>query len=518
LVSDSLKPKPGISQVLLGIGSDDGGEPQKVAVDLLRDLAYLFKHSSLKVKMAKTFASEDEEAIRQLRTIFSQILEQVLTIGDSVQSMKLVSQANGDVLAALFGTLTLVDFLDTIEVLLERPNDELRRKVLRLLEGRLRQNPERDSASQIRVLDFLPTLVDIIRSSTDILLKHAAVACIDRIAEKYGKKDPSRVVGAAQVVASEACIGQTDDRIRIMGVLCLASMAETLGQVMIPALPEALSRSLALLELSLEEGKENSRLHDAVFSLFSALFVHIPYMISGPHLDKILILSCKSANAEDCEDESRQEALKMMARKVDMAATLGAVDRNWQYAVQAGPVAAKETLEVVSLAVEKHPKSATGKNIGVLSSILFKAFDLRREQLALGEKATFDATDVDEIEDALNDVTIKMIYKLNDTTFRPIFAKMLDWATSGLPKKDSQGSWARLTTFYKFLQVFFGTLQVCYHFSAKVSSPLTKIVYRHWLCQLYHRKRGFRPRQGQSNRQEHQVSMVSHNAFAPQCL
>ncbi|KAH1668512.1 snoRNA-binding rRNA-processing protein utp10 [Aspergillus fumigatus] len=459
LVSDSLKPKPGISQVLLGIGSDDGREPQKVAVDLLRDLAYLFKHSSLKVKMAKTFASEDEEAIRQLRSTFSQILEQVLTIGDSVQSMKLVSQANGDVLAALFGTLTLVDFLDTIEVLLERPNDELRRKVLRLLEGRLRQNPERDSASQIRVLDFLPTLVDIIRNSTDILLKHAAVACIDRIAEKYGKKDPSRVIGAAQVVASEACIGQTDDRIRIMGVLCLASMAETLGQVMIPALPEALSRSLALLELSLEEGKENSRLHDAVFSLFSALFVHIPYMISGPHLDKILLLSFKSANAEECEDDSRQEALKMMARKVDMAATLGAVDRNWQYAVQAGPVATKETLEVVSLAVEKHPKSATGKNIGVLSSILFKAFDLRREQLALGANATFDAADVDETEDALNDVTIKMIYKLNDTTFRPIFTKMLDWATSGLPKKDTQGSLARLTAFYKFLQVFFGTLQ-----------------------------------------------------------
>lgn len=460
LVSDSLKPKPGISQVLLGIGSDDGREPQKVAVDLLRDLAYLFKHSSLKVKMAKTFASEDEEAIRQLRSTFSQILEQVLTIGDSVQSMKLVSQANGDVLAALFGTLTLVDFLDTIEVLLERPNDELRRKVLRLLEGRLRQNPERDSASQIRVLDFLPTLVDIIRNSTDILLKHAAVACIDRIAEKYGKKDPSRVIGAAQVVASEACIGQTDDRIRIMGVLCLASMAETLGQVMIPALPEALSRSLALLELSLEEGKENSRLHDAVFSLFSALFVHIPYMISGPHLDKILLLSFKSANAEECEDDSRQEALKMMARKVDMAATLGAVDRNWQYAVQAGPVATKETLEVVSLAVEKHPKSATGKNIGVLSSILFKAFDLRREQLALGANATFDAADVEETEDALNDVTIKMIYKLNDTTFRPIFTKMLDWATSGLPKKDTQGSLARLTAFYKFLQVFFGTLQV----------------------------------------------------------
>ncbi|EAW06964.1 snoRNA-binding rRNA-processing protein UTP10 [Aspergillus clavatus NRRL 1] len=459
LVTDSLKAKPSISQVLLGIGSDDGREPQKVAVDLLRDLAYLFKHSSLKVKMAKAFASEDEEVIGQIRALFSRILEQVLTIGDSVQSMKLVGQANSDVLGALFGTLTLVDFLDTIEVLLQRPSDELRRKVLRLLEGRLRQNPERDGASQIRVLDFLPTLVDIVRSSPDILLKHAAVACIDRIAEKYGKKDPSRVVSAAQVVASEACIGQEDDRIRIMGVLCLASMADVLGQAMIPALPEALSRSLALLEVSLEKGKENSRLHDATFSLFSALFVHIPYMISGPILDQILLLSFKSANAEDCEDDGRQEALRMMARKVDMAATLGAVDRNWQYAVQAGPAAAKETLEVVSLAIEKHPKSATGKNIGVLTSILFKVFDLRREQLALGSKATFEMADIEEIEESVNDVTIKMIYKLNDSTFRPIFTKLQDWAIAGLPKKDTQGSLARLTTFYKFLQVFFGTLQ-----------------------------------------------------------
>ena len=52
-----------------------------------------------------------------------------------------------------------------------------------------------------------------------------------------------------------------------------------------------------------------------------------------------------------------------------------------------------------------------------------------------------------------------MIYKLNDTTFRPVFTKLLEWATAGLSKKDAQGNLARLTTFYKFLQVFFGTLQ-----------------------------------------------------------
>lgn len=461
LVTDSLRPKPGISQVLLGIGSDDGREPQKVAVDLLRALAYLFRHSSIKSKMAKALAVEGGEESEQIRSYFSQILTQILTIGDTMQEMKAVSQASGEVLSALFGTLSLIDFLDTIEILLQRPGDELRRKVLRLLEGRLRQNPERDSPSQNRMLDFLPTLVTIVESSPDILLKHAAVACIDRITEKYGKKDPSKVIPASKAIAGQSCIGQEDDRIRIMGVLCLASMAEVLGQAMIPALPDALNRSLSLLEVSMEAGKENARLHDAVYSLFSALFVHLPYMISASHLDQILLLSFRSAGSEELEDESRQEALRLMARKADLAATFGVVNRNWTQAVAAGPEATKETLETLSLAIEKHPKSATMKNLPVLTEILFKAFDLRREQVALGSKAKFDADDLEEAEEIVNDVTIKMIYKLNDSTFRPIFTKLFDWATTGISKKDRHGDVSRLTTFYKFLEVFFGTLQVC---------------------------------------------------------
>lgn len=461
LVSDSLKPKPGISQVLLGIGSDDGRDAQSICVDLLRDLAHLFKHSSLKSKLETAFESDDEVA-DQSRACFSRVLTQVLSIGEAVQSMKPVNQACGEVLGSLFSTLSLVDFLDTIEVLLQGPNDELRRKVLRLLETRLRQNPERDNLSQIRVLDFLPTLVGIVESSPDILLKHAAVSCIDRITDKYGRKDPSKVIAAARVVASESCLGQSDDRIRYMGVLCLASMAEVLGQAMIPALPDTLKRSLELLELSLVSGKENSRLHDAVFTLFSALFVHLPFMISAGHLDKMMLLSFKSANAdiEESSDESRQESLRLMARKVDVGATLGAVDRNWQHAIQAGPIAVNEILEVVTIAVDKHPKSTIAKNVGVLTKILFKAFDLRREQIALGDKAIFESTAIDEAEVALNDVTIKMIYKLNDSTFRPIFLKFVEWATTG--SKDELARISRLTTFYKFLEVFFGTLQVSF--------------------------------------------------------
>jgi U3 small nucleolar RNA-associated protein 10 len=461
-VSDSLKPKPGISQVLLGIGNEGASDPHEVAEVLLRSLSYLLKHSSLGPKMAVVYASDGKDAAAIIRSIFSQILEQILTLGDTVQGSKPLTYACGDILGSVLGTLSLVDFLDTVEELLQRPDDDLRRKVLRLLESRVRQNPERDSASQNRVLNFVSVLVDIVQNSPDILLKHAAVACLDRISEKYGKKDTGKVVVAAQVIAGDACIGQSDDRIRVMGVLCLASMAEVLGEAIIPALPDTLSRSLSLLEGSLKDGEENEKLHNAVFSLLSALFIQVPFMLSGTYLDRILQLSLVSAKsgfpAES--DDARRDMLKLLARKADVKESFGAVERNWAFAVKQGPTAVREALDVISIAIEKHPKSATVKNVGILSKFFHKAFDLRREQVC-SEDAQYEESELEDVENIVSDVAIKMIYKLNDTSFRPMFVELVEWATNGLPKKDALGRLMRLTSFYKFLESFFATLKVC---------------------------------------------------------
>lgn len=62
------------------------------------------------------------------------------------------------------------------------------------------------------------------------------------------------------------------------------------------------------------------------------------------------------------------------------------------------------------------------------------------------------------IEEATNDVALKMIYKLNDAAFRPIFSQLMDWAVS-LPKKDTTGRSLRLLSVYGFLLSFFGSLK-----------------------------------------------------------
>lgn len=290
--------------------------------------------------MTQYFESDTSETAQKVHSLFSSILEHLLSLSEAVRSIKPISNACGRALSTFLGTLSLVDFIDTIEVLLQRPGDELRRKVLRLLENRLESSNNKDKTSYTRSLEFLSTLLNIVQTSDDILLKHAAVACIEKISEKYGKKDLDKVVEAATIISGDKCIGETDNRIRVMGLLCIASMVEVATDAIIPILPVALPRSLALLEVSMEPKEGNPQLHDAAYSVLSALLVHVPWMVSAEYLDRILQLSAKSAYAALSEDahENRREALQLFAKKVEMQQVFGAVERNWTFATTQGPV------------------------------------------------------------------------------------------------------------------------------------------------------------------------------------
>jgi len=114
---------------------------------------------------------------------------------------------------------------------------------------------------------------------------------------------------------------------------------------------------------------------------------------------------------------------------------------------------------VLSTAIEKSPKSAIATNVERLRTVFFKAFDLRRNQFSNPTDDSYEEEEVSRVEAIANDVAIKMIYKLNDSTFRPFFINLVEWATTGLPKKDATGRMLRLTTFYAFLSHFFETLK-----------------------------------------------------------
>ncbi len=337
LVSDVLKQKPSISGMLLSKSDSNVKDPNRIALNQLFLLPHLLSQRKLIDQVAKLLERDDMDSSR-IRDLYSALLENLLAFADTVKDDKRLHSACGDVLDSLLCLLSTSEFVKAVESLLDRPNDDLRRKVLRSLEVRIDQENQSNAQSRLAMLNFLPQLTAIIRESSDILFKHTAVACVDKISEKYGKKDLEAVAAAAQTIASAHCLGQEDARLRVMALLCLASLVEILREAIVPVLPVAITKALDYIEGSLEEDEEDQKLHNAAYAFISALVHRLPYMISGAYLDKLLFISYDSAETELDEesDESRIQCLQLTAKQVDAKSMFGALARSWDSAAQSG--------------------------------------------------------------------------------------------------------------------------------------------------------------------------------------
>lgn len=189
-------------------------------------------------------------------------------------------------------------------------------------------------------LGFLPRLQSLIEQSANLKIKDTAMTCIDRIVEKYGKKDADGVMLCATMITGDhgALTGAVS--LRVSAFLCLATIVEAVGEVFIPILPIAYSKAIHNLGESIGEETENARLHNAVFAFFETLLLNIPWMVTGSDLDRLLIASYESANAEMGEecDKARFAALSLIPKKVSAKECFAALDRTWTNAVTEGPI------------------------------------------------------------------------------------------------------------------------------------------------------------------------------------
>lgn len=474
LAADMLKSKPDLSATLFG-KKEGEEEINKTVLKQLTLLPHILANRSLKREIRK-LAERDDMETAKVRELYAQLLEDILTVADTVKSRRALHARCGDALANLLNLLSVSEFIKSVEALLDRPNVGLRQKVLRALETRVDSEGQADTQSRAALLAFLPQLTAVIRDSNDMLYKHTAITCVDKISEKYGKKDLEAVTAAASTIASKHCLGQGDRRLRIMALLCLASLVDVLQDGIVPVLPSAIPQTLEYLANSINGVDSDVELHNACYALLTALAQHLPYMISGAYLDQLLAVSNKSAESplDDEDHDNRKHCLYFLAKQLDAKVLFTALQKNWSCAIDNGFgvsiclsllhtltetdnfQAIDEFIHVLGLGIEKHSKASVAKNVSSLSAIFLGTFDLRRLEHAKGHN---NSDRLASAEDAINDVILKMVYKLNDAVFRPIFSQLIEWPSTGLSKSESVGITLRLQSVYGFLYKFFDNLK-----------------------------------------------------------
>ncbi len=186
----------------------------------------------------------------------------------------------------------------------------------------------------------MPQLTKIIEESDDEPLRRVAVVCTDQIVEIFGRKDVDAVFAAATTISSSRCLASAEKNVVVASLLCLATMAEVLGEAFIPSIPQSLPTIMDHLAASLDEDAEDPRLHNACYAFVTSLLLYLPLVVSGTYLDRFLKVSYESANAEmgdECNN-IRTEALNLVAKSLMPKDCFAALDRTWTNAMAEGPL------------------------------------------------------------------------------------------------------------------------------------------------------------------------------------
>ena len=457
---DSFKPEPRMTSQILS--SDRGKEREVTCGSLIRLSSHLLVSPQLSNRLAKAL-SKDDGGAAEVRRLYSRMVEQGLHLTEEAKLNPILHRSCSSLLHALSDFLPLSASLSSLHPLLEHENEALRRQVLRSFEQRIKSARPGDAVTEKACFDLLPRLLSLLDNSQDALLKRTAIAVIDRIADKYGKRNTTAVSKAATAISSNSCLGSEDQQLQVMALLCIITLVEVLRESIVPVIPSILRRSLDLLALSvLPNEDQRPQTHNAVFRFFDALFLYLPWIVTGEHLHRLLELSYESA-CSDMDDECdrvRAASLDLVAKQVDAHECIDALCHTWGEAVNKGVNPVLEHLKVLEKVIERHPKATIVKESQLLMKHILAVMDLRRTQEHPHGSFLWSAQHLQRVESTSDEITIQMIYKLNDTHFRPLFVKMSDWATELRSKKERTAKTCRELSWFSFLQHFFRTLEV----------------------------------------------------------
>lgn len=447
LVADAVGPKSKVSDTLFSLNEKQPPQIDTTVNNLLSSLADLTTEKSLRSHIGRAFRKSRDAS--KPRSLFADIVEATIQISKSksaVENRRLYETCRR-VLANCLDVLPTGDLAKSSELLLANLNSQVQVAAIKAMEVRAESVTQNDQHSVTSLLSFLPKINELFGRTLDVDVKNTAISCVDSIVERFGKKNVAVVADIARTISGPQALKSKDDYTRILSLLCLTSIVDVLEDEAISLLPTVLPTAFDYLKHSIEQQKDG--LHNAVFSLLSNIVERLSYMFSREYMVTALKLAQNSACgdlSEEC-DESRQQFMGKASRHLSARDVFAAIKDTWVFAVSEGYEAASEQLALIQSTIENQPKSTMIKASSALFSLLLDVFNIRQAIIAAeDDAAALDEDETEHLEMSLIDSVIAMTLKLNDTTFRPFFIQLVDFAST---------SNERSVTLCKFLAAFF---------------------------------------------------------------
>ncbi|KAF2442860.1 hypothetical protein P171DRAFT_363006 [Karstenula rhodostoma CBS 690.94] len=427
-----------ISETLFSLNDKSPADFEQTLNNLLVSFADLASDERLRSHASRAFKRSRDPTVP--RTVFAAVVETVIRISKSVKNQPKLYQSCSRVLGKCLDLLPTPDLIKSTELLLAKQDREVQIAAIKSVEARAGTVLQNDKTSVTSLVEFLPQLDDLLQQAGDVDVKRVVISCIDSIVGRFGKRDTSAVAAVAETVAGPQALSNSDNQTRILSLLCLTSMIDVLEDEAISLLPSVLPVAFEYLGAAIKE--ENTSLHNAVYTLLANTVQRLGFMFSRSYLVPVLSLSQQSAAGgldEEC-DEERGQFFEKLSQHLEAQEVFSAIKSTWVNSLQQGPEAAEEELKLMRSTIESRTKPKLVKASSTLFGLLLDMFKFRDD---VADNEDYQDEEVEQLEDILVETVIAMTLKLNDQTFRPFFAQLVDQAASSS------------ITFYKFAAAFF---------------------------------------------------------------
>ena len=354
----------------------------------------------------------------------------------------------------------------------EDEGEKIRRKALSLLTnvvsnrgGAKEPSPALASAS----LSAVPPILDCIRihreenQKCSVLTRQVALTALGSLAKAFAAHHPQPFLTAIPVVLDVIKQEATSQPLRASGLASIAVMVTHLQGHVVPVLPptmhavmEAAQRAATLSSSEVDVEKEDGVTDAAALELAAALsaiaaFVsslgpflapHLPSLLTSVLLNPSVLITAhrtKSTPLTHCCDLAATIRTDL-ARHTPSRLLLSPLAAVMDTICDGGKVTAEEEVSAAVVAVLKMLQTAVeGMDAGAIASYhesvfgqILRALDLRRVE-AVGGVVSGEAQ---AVEDAAIAVLVALTMKMSETKFKPLFFRLVDWATT----KSSPGS------------------------------------------------------------------------------
>ncbi|EMG49977.1 UTP10 U3 small nucleolar RNA-associated protein 10 [Candida maltosa Xu316] len=430
-----------------------------------------FDAHSLRTKMALILIDNDSEKDTVLNN-FRQVTSFALSSLDMFTHVHPDSKLC-DILYKLLGVLLdllpLNYFIDSIVTSLDVDtlSDSLSIKIARnyaILASRKFETELNVSNCDQTVIEsvstnLLPVLIKGIKKNIDVELQQSYLDAFSTIVNKFGSSTTNsdftsgevskKLIESLSIITSDRGLLNEQPEVIIASISAITSVVNVLGVKTLGLFPKIVPPALKIWETTVvSEDKETAKLlQGSILVLLSCYIKRIPAFMTTT-LDAVLLTILSS---DLIENQIRSTILDLIVDHMDLAQVLKSlctvwINKNFYTNDNAGNIGL--FLRTMQSTIDKMEKKQATGQATLFIKWLISAFEFR--QYSENENNKFDNNTIHRLESSFHGCAIAFVMKLNDKSFRPLFANLVRWAIDGEGAVLESGEVSRSLAFFRF--------------------------------------------------------------------